>query len=88
MFRPVVCLIHVSVINIINKEIIRNSEADMKLTEMRESKAMNFTSINLCSTKEKVPLRVLFSYFPLRHRIRSCANSLKMVLCITTFFVA
>jgi hypothetical protein len=54
MFRLVVCLTFVCAINDINNEIIGNSEADMKLSEMRESKAMIFTSINLRSTKEKM----------------------------------
>lgn len=54
MFRPVVCLIHVCAINNKNIEIIRNSEPYMKLSEMRESKATIFTSIILCSAKEKM----------------------------------
>jgi hypothetical protein len=37
-----------------NNEITRNSEADMKLSEMRESKVMIVNSINLGSTKGKM----------------------------------
>jgi hypothetical protein len=37
-----------------------NSEADMKLSEMGESKVMIFTPINLCSTKQKMQFRVPF----------------------------